>query len=298
MDKGLKAIIYPLEKVEILARIMSIIHISSGLFYWEDFMAQRRMFNLKIVDTDKFLEMPSTTRLLYFDLSMRADDDGFVDNPKKIMKMTGGTEDDLKVLFSKEYVIPFASGVCVIKDWKIHNYIANDRYHETHYLEEKKQLKVEDNGVYTRCIQGCIQSDDSGKVRLGKDSIDKDNIYIGIFDFWNSHNIVKHKKLTDKMKTKINTALKEYTEEDIKKAIENYSIVINNPKDYYFNYLWPLEDFLQRGLRKFVDDVKPLENFKRREINGKVKSTNEKDFDPEASKEYARKKGFTTFESL
>jgi hypothetical protein len=136
-------------------------------------MAQRRMFSLKIIDTDRFLEMPSSSRLLYFDLSMRADDDGFVDAPKKILNMTGASEDDLKILCAKQYLIPFDSGVCVIKDWKIHNYIAKDRYTETHYKDEKTMLIIDENESYTKCIQ------DGNKmltqVRLGKDREGKES---------------------------------------------------------------------------------------------------------------------------
>ena len=86
-------------------------------------MAQRRMFSLKVIDTDEFLDMPQSSQLLYFHLAMRADDDGFVSNPKKIMKITGSGDDDAKVLTAKNFIIPFESGVCVIRHWRIHNYI-------------------------------------------------------------------------------------------------------------------------------------------------------------------------------
>lgn len=130
-------------------------------------MAQRRMFSLKIVDTDAFLDMPQSSRLFYYDLAMRADDDGFVSNPKKIMRMTGASEDDLKVLIGKKFILPFASGVCVIKHWKIHNYIQKDRYTPTTYLDEKSVLGEKDNGVYTLDTK-CIQNGNTGKVRIGK----------------------------------------------------------------------------------------------------------------------------------
>lgn len=141
-------------------------------------MAQRRMFSLKIVDTDSFVDMPSGARLLYYDLAMRADDDGFVSNPKKIMRMTNAAEDDFKVLIAKKFVIPFDSGVCVISDWKIHNYIQSDRYQETMYKEEKAMLK-EENGMYTKCIQDVSKMDTQdrlGKVRIGKDRVRKGKV--------------------------------------------------------------------------------------------------------------------------
>lgn len=102
------------------------------------------MFSLKIVDTDAFLDMPQTSQLLYYSLAIRADDDGFVSNPKKIMRMLGSQEDDYKVLVVKKFVIPFESGVCVIKHWLIHNLIRGDRYVETQWTKEKGMLSIDD----------------------------------------------------------------------------------------------------------------------------------------------------------
>lgn len=135
--------------------------------------AQRRMFTLQVVDSDAFLEMPQTSQLLYFHLAMRADDDGFVGNPKKIMLIIGSKEDDFKVLVAKRFIIGFETGVIVIKHWRMHNYIAKDRYNETTYVEEKNKLILKDNGSYTECIQN-VYNVDTGKVRIGKDSLDKD----------------------------------------------------------------------------------------------------------------------------
>ena len=112
-------------------------------------MAERRMFAKTIIDSDAFLDMPLSTQSLYFHLSMRADDEGFINNPKKIQRMIGATEDDLKLLALKNFVIPFESGVVVIKHWKIHNYIRGDRLVETHYKDEKALLTVKENGAYT-----------------------------------------------------------------------------------------------------------------------------------------------------
>lgn len=112
-------------------------------------MAERRMFAKTIIDSDAFLDMPLSTQSLYFHLSMRADDEGFINNPKKIQRMIGATEDDLKLLNAKNFIIPFESGVVVIKHWKIHNYIRGDRLVETQYKEEKALLTVKENGAYT-----------------------------------------------------------------------------------------------------------------------------------------------------
>ena len=137
-------------------------------------MANKRMFSLKIIDTDLFLDMPVSTQLLYFHLSMRADDDGFVSSPKKILKMVNCSDDDLKILTAKKFIIPFESGICVIKHWRIHNYIQKDRYSETLYKEEMAQLG-DSEGVYevldTECVQDGYKVDT--QIRLDKIRIDK-----------------------------------------------------------------------------------------------------------------------------
>ena len=140
-------------------------------------MAQRRMFSKKITETDLFLDMPMSAQCLYFHLNMSADDDGFIGNAKTIRRMIGASEDDLKLLLAKEFLIPFDSGVVVVKDWKIHNYIRSDRYNETVYQEEKKQLKQLENGRYEVGIPNVIPEVDQmdTQVRLGKDRLGKDS---------------------------------------------------------------------------------------------------------------------------
>lgn len=112
-------------------------------------MAQKRMFDKSVTNNDLFLEMPDSTQNLYFHLNMEADDDGFVDNWKSVMKMTGKKDDDLKLLIAKKFIIPFESGVIVIKHWRINNYLRKDRYHQTKYLKEKNQLSIEENEEYS-----------------------------------------------------------------------------------------------------------------------------------------------------
>lgn len=147
-------------------------------------MAGRRMFAKKITESDAFLDMPSSTQMLYFHLSMNADDDGFVNNPKKIQRMCGASDNDFKLLIAKSFVILFESGIIVIKHWKMHNYIQSDRYRPTDYVDEKSMLGVKKNKaytldeskMYTKCIQDVSVGKDSiGKVRLGEDSIVKDS---------------------------------------------------------------------------------------------------------------------------
>lgn len=133
-------------------------------------MAQRRMFSLKIVSSDAFLEMPTSSRELYFQLGMYADDDGFV-NPKKIMRMIGASDDDLKVLLTKRFLLSFENGVVVVKHWLINNLVRKDFYQETIYLEEKKLLFTKDNKSYTDDCKQIVNNLDT-QVRLGKDRID------------------------------------------------------------------------------------------------------------------------------
>lgn len=143
-------------------------------------MAERRMFAKTIVTSDAFLDLPMSSRCLYFTLGMFADDDGFVNNPKSIMRQVGATLDDMNVLIAKKFVITFESGVIVIKHWKIHNYIRGDRKHTTKYVDELSMLDTDDNGAYT--VDVCPSNDGqlSGRRytedRLGKDSISNNNI--------------------------------------------------------------------------------------------------------------------------
>lgn len=140
-------------------------------------MAKRRMFSLDVVDTDSFLDLPASSQSLYFHLGMRADDDGFVSSPKRITAMVGAAGDDLKLLIAKGFVIPFESGVCVIRDWRVNNYIQRDRYTPSIYTEEKQRLSIAENGRYshvdTQCIQDVSKSDT--QVRIDKEREEIDN---------------------------------------------------------------------------------------------------------------------------
>lgn len=153
-------------------------------------MAERRMFTTKIVDSDAFLDMPLSAQALYFHLNMRADDDGFVNNPKKIQRMIGASEDDLKLLIAKRFILTFESGVVVIKHWRMHNLLRKDRYHPTQYQDEMKTLCLKDNQSYTEqnnrlattwqpsvnqmATEDSIGKDSIDKYRLDKDRIDKE----------------------------------------------------------------------------------------------------------------------------
>ena len=137
-------------------------------------MAERRMFAKTIIDSDAFLDMPLSTQALYFHLAMRADDEGFVNNPKKIQRMIGASDDDCRILAGKRFILTFQSGIIVIKHWKMHNYIQSDRFKETVYLEEKTMLALDDNKAYTERIQDVSTLDT--QYSIGKDSIVKSSI--------------------------------------------------------------------------------------------------------------------------
>ncbi|MCL5458056.1 replication protein [Loigolactobacillus coryniformis] len=153
-------------------------------------MAQRRMFSKKITDTDSFMELPLSSQALYFHLNMHADDDGFISNAKTIVRMTGASTDDFKLLIAKQFIITFETGVIVIKDWRIHNYIRSDRYTKTVYSDEKGQLATDENGRYIKdkpavstngipdVIPDGYQMDTQVRLELGKGRLgkDRDNI--------------------------------------------------------------------------------------------------------------------------
>ena len=133
------------------------------------------MFAKTIVLSDAFLDMPMSARCLYFTLGMLADDDGFVNAPRSIMRQCGASDDDMKLLITKKFVLIFDSGVIVIKHWRINNYLQKDRINPTKYLEEKATLSLDENGSYTQSdsvYTPTVYTQD----RLGKDSIGQDSI--------------------------------------------------------------------------------------------------------------------------
>ena len=172
------------------------------------------MFAKTIIDSDAFLDMPQSSQLLYFQLAMRADDDGFVNNPRSIMRNVRCNEDDIKVLIAKKFIIPFESGVIVIKHWRIHNLVRADRYHETKYIEEKSTLYLDELGAYTQTEEKAVMlpptSESGGKpteiegglpmvnqrlteVRLGKVSLGKAIMFYSVLpQFLNRSKVLKH----------------------------------------------------------------------------------------------------------
>ena len=153
-------------------------------------MAQRRMFSKKITETDNFLDMPLSTQALYFHLNMGADDEGFIDKAKTIQRTIGASSDDLRILIAKGFVIPFDSGVVVIRHWRIHNYIRSDRFQSTMHQEEKKKIdfdktKIANIKAFQDVIPDVIPNgyQMDTQVRIGKDRLDKVRL-----DKVNNHN--------------------------------------------------------------------------------------------------------------
>ena len=290
-------------------------------------MAERRMFAKTIIDSDAFLEMPLSTQALYFHLSMRADDEGFINNPKKIQRMIGAADDDLKVLIAKNFVIPFESGIVVIKHWKIHNYIRGDRLHATKYQDEKTMLETKENGAYTlnlnevdisKVTDICQTSDSQmsdtldteirlGKVRLGKDSINsiKDTVrpteIVGrIVEKWNALSDVGIKSITKinegtQRHQWLSARLKQYCEEDFLKAINNIRnstfLQGHNKNGWVITFDW----FIRPN--NFPKVLEGNYNDKKGGANGSIETADSKDADPiENQRAYDAKYKGTVYE--
>lgn len=208
-------------------------------------IANKRMFSLSVVDTDNFLEMPISSRLLYYELGMRADDDGFVDSWRKILLFTGLKEDDMKVLIAKSFVIPFESGVIVIRHWRMNNYLRRDRFNPTHYQKELAELQVDDNNVYNLSTNGTPSGTplgDTGKIRLDKNSIEY-NIY-GEF---------QNVKLT-------NDQYKKLEDKNLLSYIEDLSIYLEKkPKKKYANHYATILSWSRKENKNNGSDI--LDNF-------------------------------------
>ncbi len=203
-------------------------------------MAERRMFAKTIIDSDAFLDMPLSTQSLYFHLSMRADDDGFINNPKKIQRMVGCGDDDLKLLMAKRFILVFDSGVIVIKHWKIHNYIRNDRYKPTLYQEEKAELAEKNSKAYTFKTEVIESENHLGipddnrmgyqmdtQVRLGKDRLVKDKKKNSVEPSSTMHELFEkvwktYPKKTNKKKAREQFLKKFKTEEDLESFKKGY----------------------------------------------------------------------------
>lgn len=214
------------------------------------------MFAKTIIDSDAFLDMPLSSQALYFHLSMRADDDGFLNNAKKVVRTIGANQNDYDLLLLKGFIIQFEDGICVIKHWRIHNYIASDRYKPTMYKEEKSRLFIKENKTYTltdtgikplensytKCIQvvdECDTQNSLDKNRLVEDSKEETLVpnvtrvtntqlidYQLIIDTWNDLALSKIANIvTNSTRQKmIKSRVRENSFDDFIKAINNVSL--------------------------------------------------------------------------
>jgi len=255
-------------------------------------MAERRMFTKKIIDSDAFLDMPLSTQSLYFHLNMRADDDGFLNNPKKIQRMIGASEDDLKLLIAKRFVLAFETGVIVIKHWRMHNLLRKDRYSPTQYADEMERLVIKDNGSYTekpveipmattwqpngnQTGNHLATQDSIGKDSIGKVSIENDILY----DFSDSDEPkkppkpIKHKYGEYKNVLLTDSELEKIQEEypDWKDRIERLSsYVASTGKKYKSHYAtirnWARKDAENPKIQKVASKNK-FNNFQQRDYD-------------------------------
>ena len=190
-------------------------------------MSQRRMFSKKITDTDNFLDMPLSTQALYFHLNMGADDEGFIDKVKTIQRTIGASDDDIKILIAKGFIIPFESGVVVIRHWRIHNYIQADRFQATIHQNEKEQLDYDKSKVASiKPLEPCIQNVSivDTQVRLGEDRLEIDK---GRLDKNNNHNIHGEKKSLSEIIKKSNIKLNERQTQQILEYIALDNMKVN-----------------------------------------------------------------------
>ena len=237
-------------------------------------MAERRMFSKTITDSDLFLEMPATAQLLYFHLSMHADDDGFLKNPRSIMRMVGSKDDDMKLLIAKQFLIPFESGVVVIKHWKIHNYIRSDRYKPT-ICEEKSLVTMGKDMVYqmtTDCLPIGIPNvsldgyqmdtqDRIGKDRIGKDSLSDDGAQSAPAKqkpHKKKYGSYNHVRLTDE---EFNRLVEEYGETITAEYIKKVDEYCELKGAVYKNHNLAIRNFLKRdNVKKKPQPVPPSDS--------------------------------------
>jgi hypothetical protein len=215
-------------------------------------MAEKRMFTKTIVDSDVFLDMPQSAQNLYFHLNMRADDEGFINSPKKIMRMVNSNQNDMDILLSKRYLLLFASGVMVVKHWKMHNAIRQDRIKETMYTEEKATLTVKENGAYTDNIKSLQPIDNQvttkslrrlDKIRLEENSIDKiSKVKKEPKQSFHDFELIK---LTQK---EYDSCIENYGLDQTKKALDKLNSFIGSKGDKYKSHFHTLSSWVWQSV--------------------------------------------------
>ena len=256
-------------------------------------MARKRMFRLDVLETDTFMDMPLTTQALYFHLNLRADDDGFLGNPNQVVRSIGASMDDLKLLIAKRFILTFEDGVIVIKHWRLHNTLSQNRYHETNFIEDKALLRIKDNKAYTfdeaydplcdtRLIEMSKRQTKDGqktnideqktvadKDSIGKDSIGKDILsdksddIRQIIDYLNTVIGTKYTYRSKSTNEKITARLREgHTVDDFKTVIDKkYAQWGKDPK--MSQYLRPETLFSASHFESYLNEIeaKPQQAF-------------------------------------
>lgn len=194
-------------------------------------MAKRRMFSQQITESDSFLDMPLSAQALYFHLGMSADDDGFVNSPKRVQRVIGANDDDLKLLIAKNFVIAFETGVVVIKHWKINNFIRNDRYTATVYQEEMAMLQEKENRAYTLGIPNDNQWYTNGQPRLDKTSIDKTNVVCDMTELLTAEEIHKLYERYENAHDLIEQVQAEVNRKNLQIKVSAYAYIIGYAKN-------------------------------------------------------------------
>lgn len=205
------------------------------------------MFSKQIVQTDAFMDMSPTAQNLYFHLSMEADDDGFVSNPKRVMRLLGSNSDDYKILIAKRFILHFKSGICVIKHWLIHNYIQKDRYLPTTHIKEKNLLEMGENGAYTESIQDVSSLDTQD--RIGKDRLELGKVSIGKSKYGEFQNVLLSKDEYDKL-------VERFTEKNTTLLIEELSSYLASKKKYYSSHYATLLSWARRKIQEHSEKSK------------------------------------------
>lgn len=249
-------------------------------------MAERRMFTKKITESDAFLDMPMSAQCLYFHLNMSADDDGFVNNHRKIQRMIGASEDDFNSLVEKKFILLFESGVIVIKHWKMHNYIQSDRYKPTDYVDEKSMLYLKKNKaytldkekMYTKCVQDVyIGKDKLGEDRLGKvnnNSLCKKDAQSLFEELWKLYPVKKGKgQVSDTAKMR----LLKIGKEEMIKAIDRYKSYVAKKKNLSYQNG---STFFNSGYVDYIDkNYTPFDEESKTNTNNKFNNFESRNYD-------------------
>lgn len=259
------------------------------------------MFSQKIIDSDAFLDMPLSAQALYFHLNMRADDDGFVNNPKRIQRTVGASDDDLKLLIMKRFILVFENGVIVIKHWRMHNTLRKDRYNPTQYQEQFAMLDVKDNNSYTEkkpnvdgvattwqplgnqsATQNSIE--ENSRVKISKGEERKEEKARQIADLFNSlcPSFPKVKFLSDSMISNISNLVERFPESDISTAFQKCEkssfLKGNNPRKWKASFDWIIkpQNFPKILNGNYDDEITSdasydLSEFRRKSLNEPLK---------------------------